>query len=712
MKRFAGLASICLSTSMAFGGMLAGWDLAGYPSTPIPVAATSTVTDANVNPGVITRGAGLAATGGTNGYAASSWTLPLASTSDDAVLSNDYFSVLLTGKAGATFDVTNFSARFARSATGPTNMAVRTSADNFTANLATWPISGSGDSVHQIALALTGLTNLEVRVYGFASSGAGGTARFTDGSSFGGVAGIDIALMGVSTPGANTPPTITPIGNKVTTNNQALVFNVIALDQADGDSIYLSASNLPPGAVFTPASNPGGITNTFTWNPAGPPGVYTNTFYASDDDGVATETITITVRDPPSITITSPVTTVAYSNTTVGIGGIASTNVNGQFVWTNTANGANGTIPASSAWSISGIPLNVGGNVIVVRGSNSFSETTSDSVTITRQQPEGFGCANLIYFQGFELADTWSILQGAANISFDPGANDSHPNQRILSGINSWQVNAQNVTLELAQVSMVGYTGREVRVRVSSTSTNAGAGGADVGDNIRVFVALDGAAFAPNNQMDIFLKGNNNARWGYWATGTIHTLAGTIASNQAISGVSTSNPSYFSVILPDTATSVALRVWALNDGLDEFWNVDDISLVGCPIGGPPPVDTDGDGLSDLDEINIYGTDPLNPDSDGDGQSDGDEVVAGTDPNNPSSHFKVVTTTFSAAGPIRLDWPVKTNRLYNIERADAPTNNAPYDPYVTNISVSADGVYQTNLPATAPQGTFRIRVWKP
>ncbi|MCC5941813.1 MAG: hypothetical protein JJU37_09745 [Balneolaceae bacterium] len=43
-------------------------------------------------------------------------------------------------------------------------------------------------------------------------------------------------------------------------------------------------------------------------------------------------------------------------------------------------------------------------------------------------------------------------------------------------------------------------------------------------------------------------------------------------------------------------------------------------------------DSDGDGLSDYDEIYIYGTDPLNPDTDGDGLSDYDEIfLFGTDP---------------------------------------------------------------------------------
>lgn len=44
-------------------------------------------------------------------------------------------------------------------------------------------------------------------------------------------------------------------------------------------------------------------------------------------------------------------------------------------------------------------------------------------------------------------------------------------------------------------------------------------------------------------------------------------------------------------------------------------------------------DTDGDTLNDGDEVNTYGTDPLLADSDLDGFDDGEEVAAGTDPNN-------------------------------------------------------------------------------
>ncbi len=45
-------------------------------------------------------------------------------------------------------------------------------------------------------------------------------------------------------------------------------------------------------------------------------------------------------------------------------------------------------------------------------------------------------------------------------------------------------------------------------------------------------------------------------------------------------------------------------------------------------------DTDGDGLSDYDELYVYQTSPYLADSDSDGIPDGEEVKRGTDPNCP------------------------------------------------------------------------------
>lgn len=51
---------------------------------------------------------------------------------------------------------------------------------------------------------------------------------------------------------------------------------------------------------------------------------------------------------------------------------------------------------------------------------------------------------------------------------------------------------------------------------------------------------------------------------------------------------------------------------------------------------PNVADTDGDGLSDGEEVRVYKTDPLDPDTDHDGVPDGEEVASGLDPNDPDT----------------------------------------------------------------------------
>ena len=48
------------------------------------------------------------------------------------------------------------------------------------------------------------------------------------------------------------------------------------------------------------------------------------------------------------------------------------------------------------------------------------------------------------------------------------------------------------------------------------------------------------------------------------------------------------------------------------------------------------VDSDGDGLSDAEEVDTHMTDPLLPDTDGDGLEDGAELIYNTNPNSVDS----------------------------------------------------------------------------
>jgi Bacterial TSP3 repeat len=57
-----------------------------------------------------------------------------------------------------------------------------------------------------------------------------------------------------------------------------------------------------------------------------------------------------------------------------------------------------------------------------------------------------------------------------------------------------------------------------------------------------------------------------------------------------------------------------------------------VDTTGNETSEPVATDSDGDGVADSDEVDLYGTDPETWDTDGDGVSDGDELfVGGTDP---------------------------------------------------------------------------------
>ena len=75
-----------------------------------------------------------------------------------------------------------------------------------------------------------------------------------------------------------------------------------------------------------------------------------------------------------------------------------------------------------------------------------------------------------------------------------------------------------------------------------------------------------------------------------------------------------------------------------DDGVPAFLDSDEI-----PVG----LDSDGDGLTDAQEIDL-GTDPSAPDTDGDGLDDGAEVAAGSDPLDPSSPGVPNTPPFIAS----------------------------------------------------------------
>lgn len=101
-------------------------------------------------------------------------------------------------------------------------------------------------------------------------------------------------------------------------------------------------------------------------------------------------------------------------------------------------------------------------------------------------------------------------------------------------------------------------------------------------------------------------------------------------------------------------------------------------------------DTDGDLLPDWDELNTYRTDPRNVDTDGDGIPDGIEVAQGTDPLVPNFTPTPSVTLLPELTP--TDTPPPTN-------TPSPTNTLlpSVTPSVTNTSLPSPTATDTPLP---------------
>lgn len=93
--------------------------------------------------------------------------------------------------------------------------------------------------------------------------------------------------------------------------------------------------------------------------------------------------------------------------------------------------------------------------------------------------------------------------------------------------------------------------------------------------------------------------------------------------------------------------------------------------------GKENIDTDGDGLYDWEENEIYKTSPYLADTDGDGISDGEEIEAGTDPLCPEGQDCGLNDVLFEQEQIDTEVDVEMNRFINeninlnIEGADGP-----------------------------------------
>jgi hypothetical protein len=149
-------------------GTIAAWVFTGEAGSQAMTAASSTATGVTAAP--VTRSAGLVVASGVGSINSSGWSL--SATNDGT----RYYTFAVTPPSGCVMDLTQLTVDTKASSTGPHSAAVGTSADAFAA---TTPVTASTTAtVTNATLSVSGATGMvELRVFGWAATAAGGTLR-------------------------------------------------------------------------------------------------------------------------------------------------------------------------------------------------------------------------------------------------------------------------------------------------------------------------------------------------------------------------------------------------------------------------------------------------------------------------------------------------------------------------------------------------------
>lgn len=135
----------------------------------------------------------------------------------------------------------------------------------------------------------------------------------------------------------------------------------------------------------------GTATGTTSWSAGAVPlqiGSNVITVTSRDAAGnTGTDTLTVTRADgsAPTVTITSPTSnpTLSTGNATVTLGGNASDDTGvTQVTWAN-SRGGSGTASGTTSWSVGGIVLQSGSNVLTVTARDAAGNTSTDTLTVT-----------------------------------------------------------------------------------------------------------------------------------------------------------------------------------------------------------------------------------------------------------------------------------------------------------------------------------------
>ena len=242
---------------------LIAFDFAGYQGSE--TVGTSTYASAGMqSPAYITRGAGLAAGQNADRFNSSAWTVLGDATT--AFADSDYCEWTIQPTVGHSMSITNICLNIQRSATGPSNLALRSSSDSYTADLMV-NTGMSGTATIFMSSNLAGVAGLQevsspitFRLAGWMAGGSAGTMGFEG-------TGDDILIQG--TLGSEAPSYISSYSNRLVSGTSLAVAGLTA-----GETYYFRVQAIGAGgtgmyssvvAVTTPLAMPPGVTTFDDW---------------------------------------------------------------------------------------------------------------------------------------------------------------------------------------------------------------------------------------------------------------------------------------------------------------------------------------------------------------------------------------------------------------------------------------------------------------
>jgi len=123
-------------------------------------------------------------------------------------------------------------------------------------------------------------------------------------------------------------------------------------------------------------------------------------------------------------------------------------------------------------------------------------------------------------------------------------------------------------------------------------------------------------------------------------------------------------------------------------------------------------DTDGDGLIDADELDVFRTDPGQSDTDSDRSSDGDEARAGTNPLAAESVLAIRSVTPQSPRGWHIEWQSVPGKRYQLEYRDGlegPTWHAAGSPQMAGAERTA--ITDDTAPSSGSR-YYRVRLVTP